>query len=231
MSTHPALKETLRRKRTKSLQTSMPTLNSILAPKSDLKWCWTLKLNRLSVSRKIFLCWLIFTAVEIIQSLKDYNSPAASEQLFKTLTETSQAIKKMPAEGSGSDEDNQDTQSKKSSMSVESQLKLLLEKLNANKLSSASSEQGESTTQSLNGSISAQLNSGPNAASHSQRITDAYKLINEVIMIPQIMWSRNFFYSLSAMSAEQQSIVHGWFQEMNEVCNFSNFFNQWKFVK
>lgn len=86
--------------------------------------------------------------MEIIQSLKGYNSPDASEQLFKTLTETSQAIKKIPDDASGdSDEDQDDTKSKKSSMSVESQLKLLLEKLNANGMASKSSEQREGKSQ------------------------------------------------------------------------------------
>ena len=50
-----------------------------------------------------------------------------------------------------------------------------------------------------------------------QLITDAYRLINEVIMVPQIMWTRTFFYSLGAMSPTQQQIVHEWFIEMNEV--------------
>jgi uncharacterized protein YacL (UPF0231 family) len=30
------------------------------------------------------------------------------------------------------------------------------------------------------------------------------------------MWTRNFFYSLGAMSPSQQQIVNTWFQEMNE---------------
>lgn len=36
-----------------------------------------------------------------------------------------------------------------------------------------------------------------------QLITHAYHLINEVIMYPQIMWTRNFFYSLGAMAPHQ----------------------------
>lgn len=48
-------------------------------------------------------------------------------------------------------------------------------------------------------------------------MTEAYHLINEVIMYPQIMWTRNFFYSLGAMVPAQQNIMHEWFQEMNEV--------------
>lgn len=35
-------------------------------------------------------------------------------------------------------------------------------------------------------------------------------------MYPQIMWTRNFFYSLGAMETQQQQIMHDWFQEMNE---------------
>ena len=49
----------------------------------------------------------------------------------------------MPADASGSDEEQEDIKSKKSSMSVESQLKLLLEKLNANGMSTKSKELGE----------------------------------------------------------------------------------------
>ena len=121
----------------------------------------------------------------------------------------------MPADGDGSDEDQDDVKSKASSMSVESQLKLLLEKLNANGMSSKSSEAGEDRHHaSARSSFSSHINSNgaPSANPHSQqRITDAYKLINEVIMIPQIMWTRNFFYSLGAMNSEQQGIVHRWF--------------------
>jgi hypothetical protein len=51
---------------------------------------------------------------------------------------------------------------------------------------------------------------------HNQLMTQAYHLINEVIMHPQIMWTRNFFYSLGAMVSAQQEIVHEWFTEMNE---------------
>jgi len=35
-------------------------------------------------------------------------------------------------------------------------------------------------------------------------------------MYPQIMWTRNFFYSLGAMAPQQQQIMHDWFIEMNE---------------
>lgn len=35
-------------------------------------------------------------------------------------------------------------------------------------------------------------------------------------MYPQIMWTRNFFYSLGAMAPAQQQIMHDWFIEMNE---------------
>lgn len=106
-------------------------------------------------------------------------------------------------------------------MSVESQLKLLLEKLNANAMVAKSDEPGEEKDKPEGSSKSSaqpqgNSNGAPTTGHSHQRITDAYKLINEVIMIPQIMWTRNFFYSLGAMSAEQQSIVHGWFQEMNE---------------
>lgn len=52
---------------------------------------------------------------------------------------------------------------------------------------------------------------------NSQLITKAYKMINEVIMHPTIMWNRQFFYSLGAMAAQEQEIMHDWFQEMNEV--------------
>lgn len=50
----------------------------------------------------------------------------------------------------------------------------------------------------------------------AQLITQAYHLINSVIMYPQIMWTRNFFYSLGAMAPQQQQIMHDWFIEMNE---------------
>lgn len=87
-------------------------------------------------------------------------------------------------------------------MDIDAQLKLLLVKLNSNtKLSSAKA---------------------PEEKPNPQLITDAYRLINEVIMVPQIMWTRNFFYSLGAMSPTQQSIVHNWFLEMNEVSQNSN---------
>ena len=95
---------------------------------------------------------LVTKTVEVIQSLKSYNSPSASEQLFKTLTETSQAIKKMPADDKASDEDKEDTESKKSSISVESQLKLLLEKLNANRMSSGTEDADENKGKSASGS-------------------------------------------------------------------------------
>lgn len=51
-------------------------------------------------------------------------------------------------------------------------------------------------------------------------MTQAYHLINEVIMHPQIMWTRNFFYSLGAMVQAQQQIMFEWFTEMNEVSSF-----------
>lgn len=35
-------------------------------------------------------------------------------------------------------------------------------------------------------------------------------------MHPQIMWTRNFFYSLGAMVPAQQDMVNEWFTEMNE---------------
>jgi len=57
------------------------------------------------------------------------------------------------------------------------------------------------------------MQSGGNNA---QLITQAYHLINEVIMYPQIMWTRNFFYSLGAMTTGQQQIMFEWFSEMNE---------------
>lgn len=47
-------------------------------------------------------------------------------------------------------------------------------------------------------------------------ITKAYKMINEVIMHPTIMWNRQFFYSLGSMATNEQQIMHDWFQEMNE---------------
>jgi hypothetical protein len=59
--------------------------------------------------------------VEIIQTLRANNSADAAEQLFKTLTETSIEVNKAT-------EDVED----KSTMDIDAQLKLLLEKLNKN---------------------------------------------------------------------------------------------------
>jgi len=50
----------------------------------------------------------------------------------------------------------------------------------------------------------------------TQLITNAYSMINEVIMHPTIMWNRQFFYSLGAMQPREQQLMHEWFLEMNE---------------
>ena len=45
------------------------------------------------------------------------------------------------------------------------------------------------------------------------------------------MWTRNFFYSLGAMSPSQQQIVNTWFQEMNEVSFWKFQFNKLNFFQ
>jgi hypothetical protein len=92
--------------------------------------------------------------VEIIQTLRSNTSPEAAEQLFKTLTETSQEVKK-------ASEDEQEP-----TMNIDAQLKLLLEKLQSN-----------SKLQKVDAELDEQQKS-------PQLITDAYRLINEVIMVP-----------------------------------------------
>ena len=127
--------------------------------------------------------------MEIISTLRSNTSPDAAEQLFKTLTETSKEVK-------DATEEKKDT-----TMNIDGQLELLLDKLKSNSNLQASKEEPASIE-------------NPKS---QQLITDAYRLINEVIMVPQIMWTRTFFYSLGAMSPTQQQIVHEWFIEMNEV--------------
>lgn len=161
------------------------------------------------------------TIMEIIQTLRHNSTPETAQYLFKTLSETSELIeKKIQVEDTKSkDGEQEDKKDKKEpSISLEDQLQLLLSNLGANdKLkkvtSNLSSAQAFSATdsESRGGGGSVQTGGGKQSSSgytsgqgNYQLITHAYHLINEVIMYPQIMWTRNFFYSLGAMAPHQQ---------------------------
>lgn len=176
------------------------------------------------------------TIMEIIQTLRNNATPDAAEQLFKTLTETSEEIERSHVESKDGAKEEAEAeaaaQKQASVLSIEDQLKLLLDKLNSNsKLKQKSSQwpahpqSGNSTAQAsgkrTQNSQTSNVQGGSGGASapaagSAQLITQAYHLINSVIMYPQIMWTRNFFYSLGAMAPQQQQIMHDWFIEMNE---------------
>lgn len=69
--------------------------------------------------------------MEIIQTLRNNTTPDAAQQLFKTLTETSEEIERsqeVPQEEG--DQDDSKATSNKKVLDIEDQLKLLLNKLN-----------------------------------------------------------------------------------------------------
>lgn len=115
-------------------------------------------------------------------------------------------------------------------LTIDDQLQLLLNTLQKNVKVNAdpTNNQGNSKKQQAtdaNETANTQRSQGTAGAGdmgwvewhqNSQLITKAYKMINEVIMHPTIMWNRQFFYSLGAMAAQEQEIMHDWFQEMNE---------------
>ena len=74
--------------------------------------------------------------MEIIQTLRNNATPDAAEQLFKTLTETSEEIERsqvLPAEEVKEEVEAESPEKKPASvLSIEDQLKLLLDKLNSN---------------------------------------------------------------------------------------------------
>ena len=173
--------------------------------------------------------------MEIIQTLKSNTSPDVAQQLFKTLSETSTAVSKANEQAR---EQNQDENSSEAGddkkagivtagIGIDEQLKLLLDNLSANGLVNKKGERKDRGLDSISETGVSSLKDGSNYSSKinsSSLITHAYHLINEVIMYPQIMWTRNFFYSLGAMHPEQQQIMHDWFSEMNEVSDSIYFF-------
>lgn len=153
--------------------------------------------------------------MEIIHALKSYTSPDNADLLFKTLVETSQTIdqkNKDSTEVENEEKKEADRSSAEPSVSYEDQLQLLLDNLNKNeKLNPikakvaaaphskrATNSQGHAAAQPEE-VVRQQVYQASNTMNSSQLMTQAYHLINEVIMHPQIMWTRNFFYSLGAM--------------------------------
>jgi len=97
--------------------------------------------------------------MEIIQTLRNNATPDAAEQLFKTLTETSEEIERSQGEpkDGGKEEAAVESGAKKpaSVLSIEDQLKLLLEKLNSNSKLKQKSAQWPAHLQSGNSAAQA----------------------------------------------------------------------------
>lgn len=156
--------------------------------------------------------------MQIIQTLRNNTTPDTADQLFKTLVETSETVESQNKELADKVEEGKEETETKKSIGIEDQLTLLLTNLNKNSLLNQKRpvrrNMGPSTMKpEVNSALPDQLQP---TTQPTQLITQAYHLINEVIMYPQIMWTRNFFYSLGAMSTSQQTIMHEWFSEMNE---------------
>ena len=49
--------------------------------------------------------------------------------------------------------------------------------------------------------------------------TSAQQLINDIIMHPSIMWTRQFFFGLNSLPEEDQHLINLWFLEMNSKQN------------
>lgn len=134
--------------------------------------------------------------MEIIQTLRNNAGPETSEALFNTLIETSKTVETRRKES----ECQEELEIKNATLSYEDQLQLLLSNLKVNdKINQANAKpapQKKDKQQSSNNAPSSGMN-------YTTLMTQAYHLINEVIMHPQIMWTRNFFYSLAAMQIPQ----------------------------
>ena len=147
--------------------------------------------------------------------------------LLKTLVETSNSVdERLKVDKAAKCEEKTTEDVSEPVISYDDQLKLLLENLSKNEKLHRKTKpaaharpehhqaQAEHTQPSSQGPAVYQQ---PSSVSQNQLVTQAYHLINEVIMHPQIMWTRNFFYSLGAMAKTQQQIMLEWFNEMNEV--------------
>ena len=141
--------------------------------------------------------------------------------MFKTLVETSQTIDKknkdpeVDSDEKDKDKDKTESESKEPTISYDAQLQLLLENLNKNEKLNPGSKEPAPGALKMTKAMSSEASSHqekprPTQVYHAnnqnanQLMTQAYHLINEVIMHPQIMWTRNFFYSLGAMVQAQQ---------------------------
>lgn len=137
--------------------------------------------------------------MEIINILKNNSGPESIEALFKTLVDTSQAIEQQNSqraesceeakEAEGDEDGTPPRQRKDPPVAYEKQFQLLLDNLSKNEL--LNSKKPEQPSRPLPTLQTTEL------------MTQAYTLINEVIMHPQVMWTRNFFYSLGAMVPAQ----------------------------
>ena len=149
--------------------------------------------------------------MQIIQTLRNNTTPDTADQLFKTLVETSEAVELKNKEYA---EEEAKVEEK---LGIEDQLQLLLQNLNQNSLLNQKKPKRAVNNAAMAEGPGQPAQEQSASSAPTQLITQAYHLINEVIMYPQIMWTRNFFYSLGAMNTSQQTIMHEWFTEMNEV--------------
>lgn len=144
------------------------------------------------------------TIMEIIQTLRNNTTPDTAHQLFKTLSETSAAVERTNKEARKGKEGEDSPGRVAPALGPDQQLKLLLENLSANESLNRKAANEIDRRHASDKAAQSQGGAGGAAGAHGQLITHAYHLINEVIMYPQIMWTRNFFYSLGAMVPQQQ---------------------------
>lgn len=164
--------------------------------------------------------------VEIIATLQYLHRQGHdTREVFRVLAETSARVRKSSAKaGSRSlEEQLAGSENYDEAVGVSEQLELLLASLKEKRNQRPSKSRGHASQgrhrheRGRPNSSEYRSSADFGGISDSELLRTPDALIRHVVLFPQTMWSRAFYFSLAEMGPDELATVEQWFIDMNEV--------------